>query len=91
MTWDDYASQRASELAACRNETEFQGVLDAIRRDLARWKSSAKDEATFWGKLEKAYEVAPKQLLKEATAAAALLSLMDKAESLLAAARQGKK
>ena len=88
MTWDDYAAQRAKELATCRDEDSFEEILGRIVRDLKIWKTESVTKEDFWKKLRVAYEAEPKPMIKEATAGAKLNALLTRAEALLAQARE---
>ena len=80
MTWKQYIEQRARRLGECRSTRDFENALDALEADLKNYKNVPHD---FWVKLEAAYEDAPKVMLKEAQASAALNALLAAAHSLL--------
>lgn len=87
MTWDEYIKQWAERLGECRNKREFENALDAIEADLKGYKNVSGD---FWDRLERAYEEAPKLMLKEAQASAALNALLSAAHSLISARGKGR-
>lgn len=90
-TWDDYAKQEAERLGMCEDEASFRQVLLEVRSQLDSWKTSQTERDIFWSKLKLAYQKAPKLMLKEATAAAKLMVLKDKADALIAQAQQAGK
>lgn len=83
MTWTEFILQCATELAQCHTEAEAKAKLSAIEEELKRDQPPA--GLAFWGRVLEEYEKAPKPMLKEATAAAALVALTSRVEALLRA------
>jgi hypothetical protein len=90
MTWDEYIDEVVTDLTSCRTAAEFEQAIDAIHRELDANNATADFRDTVWQAITDRYRVAPKLILKEATAAAALFALANRAEAILQAARARK-
>lgn len=82
MTWNEYIESAAGRLGACSTKNELNAEMAAIDTFLS---DKTNIPPNFWRLLADAYETAPKRLLKEAAAAAALNALVLSAQLLLSA------
>lgn len=90
MTWDEYATQKADELAECRFEAHANAIIDEILLEFKRSNASSDLQRRFWQRLAEEYARAPKPLLKESIAAQSLNSLIAAVQQFLQQKASGK-
>ncbi len=81
MTLTEYIEKKAKELGECHDIDEFNNILIVFKATLRESKIEVTD--SIWDALKVAYHQAPKMMLKEATAAKKLVTLLDKADELI--------
>lgn len=86
MTWKEYLAQVVGKLVLCRDEDAFKAVLSSAQSTLDRSEANEERRAWFWSNLKKRFNEAPRLVLSDTTAAAALNELMNVADELIAAA-----
>lgn len=84
MTWHTYIDLKVEQLADARSRAQFDTIVDQIHKALDNANASSTLRGTVWETIRERYRTAPKLILKEATAAAALFALQQAADQVLA-------
>ncbi len=84
LTWGALAQKAGEALAKAKNEQQLEAVLDQIEQTLAGHTIPT----DFWDRVADVYAKAPKPLIKEAAAAAALNALVLSAQARILARKK---